>query len=195
MGTNQGIKYFAKLLWVLGAFACILIIATGCSKLKDNKSPDGAESPEETKYKNYDLNELRSLDFSCSHMSRTECFDFSIREQEGKISFSAWFHTEEGEEINLEDIPVDTQYMDEIKGIVGDYSLNNVKIEPESKKTKKTKDDSIIVHDATTYNFDLYWKDGTVSKMGYPGSAREEIETFLKNLAKTYEKKEDGFGK
>lgn len=189
MGANRGVKHFVKFLWVLGAFACIFFIATGNSDLKDNESPDGGESPGEIKYKKYDLDELESLYISCSHMSKVECFDFSIREQEGKIPFSAWFYTEEADEIDLEDILVDPQYMEEIKAIVGEYGLNNVKIESEIKKNKKNKGDSIIIHDKTSYRFALYWKDGTASEMAYLGSGGEEIEVFLKNLAKIYAKK------
>ena len=186
MGANQGIKYLVKFLWILGALACISITATAYGKLKDSKSPDGDGSLKETKYKEYDPDELKSLHFSCNHMSQLECFNFSIREQEGKITFSAWFYPEEGEKIDLEDILVKPKYMEEIRGIVGDYGLNNVKIKSESKKNKV---DSIIVHDMTSYRFVLYWKDGAASEMGYPGSGGEAIEAFLKNLAKIYAKK------
>lgn len=166
-----------KIMIGVGIFLLIVGVFFGLWAIFDSRVRTSHNPPR----KDYKAEDLVGLSFSCNHMSRTECYSFSIGLKDEGLLFSADYMTEDGEEIKFEDRPIDVNHLEDLIEIASYHDFQNmVEREPSP----------VFVSDATSYSLYLYWNDGEYERIGHPRSGIGDLKDFFFALVEEDERSE-----
>ena len=84
-----------------------------------------------------------------SDMTRTSAYDYSIKVRESEVLFSCYYFDDDFNEISLEEISVDSSYMDKAREIAEKYGFTDLKYREPSIRD--------LAVDAPTYYLDIYF--------------------------------------
>jgi len=119
--------------------------------------------------------DIITLYMGYNHMTRFCPYDYVLRDKGGEVLFSCFYYDDENEEVNIEDVPVDREYMDRAKEIVKKYGFVHMRYrEPGIRDS--------MISDAPMYSLTMYWPEGKSLRLNYwPGGA-EELEQIFEEL-------------
>ena len=129
--------------------------------------------------------DIISIHMGYNHMTRFCPYSYSLRDKGGEILFSCFYYDEENEEVDIENVPVDPEYMDRAREIVKKYGFSNMRYREPSAIDK-------MVSDAPMYSLSMYWAEGRSLRLNYwPGGA-EELEQIFEELRDAQKYNEEG---
>lgn len=144
----------------------MLFSAGGCSGADPSPAPDAS---------------LVWLGYSCSHMDFSECFSFSISEEEGEVLLDAscfsYSGEESGQRIEFSDVSVPAEEMERLRGLAETYDLAEIL------RQNKPKEDGIFICDETIYSLCAEWSDGTYLQADSAGELKDSLREFFFTLA------------
>ncbi len=131
--------------------------------------------------------DITSVSVGCySGMNRYSYYSFELALVDDEVLFSChyYYYTKDAahEEVTLEDVPVDAEYMAKMREMVEEHGFLDM----------KPKEPKVFVHDAQIYALELQWpvqkRGRTVSESlrmtGYsPVSGADDVEKFLREIA------------
>lgn len=121
---------------------------------------------------------LMSVSCSCSHMARTECFNFTLGEEEGRILFDCWLPTQRGD-IVFEGKEVEREDMETLRLLAREHDL--LGRAAETREDSKGPSIDSITLDKTTCSLSARWSDGTT--LSSRSQAPDALEAFFRKLA------------
>ena len=121
---------------------------------------------------------LMELAYSRNHMMRTECFRFTLDEEDGQVLFDCWLPAQRGD-IVFERREVERSDMEALRLLALEHDLLGLA----ERNGNGSKDLSAgpFVRDQTTYSLSARWSDGTT--LSSRSSAPDAVEAFFRKLA------------
>jgi len=126
-----------------------------------------------------------SMSISYVHMTRTSAYGYTLEEKDGQVLFSCHYFTDDGEEVVIEEAPVDAKYMDEMRALVEKYGFLNMKYKEPSLMEQQ-------IRDAPMYTLELGWpqivNDRTYKdyvRLNYFPTGTEEVQKLFWEIAGT----------
>jgi hypothetical protein len=101
---------------------------------------------------------------------------FELREENGQVLFSCHFGKMSRQEMALEKVPVDPQYMRRLRDMAKRHGFTRMREKDLSKRP--------FVHDAPMYEMAMYWPDNKRLRLNY-WPAHAELERFFWEIADT----------
>ena len=160
-------------LMLLIAGAAALLAAGGFFLWKKEKPASPVQA--------YDHGQAVSVRFSQGHMVRTECFQFSLEEKEGKCVLSGDFFDEQEENIVLEHQEVPAKTMEDLHSLLKEENVPEF-LEHYSSRKKP------FARDETIFEIEIRWEDGTVSSADSHGSFGPALRGFFEEVCLKYQK-------
>lgn len=120
---------------------------------------------------------LTRLSYSCSHMAQTECFNFILGEEEGRVLFDCQLSTQR-EDIVFKGREVERSDMEALRLLALEHDLLGL-----AEKTRRGLKDFFtgpLIRDKTTYSLFARWSDGTT--LSSRSEAPEALEAFFRKL-------------
>ena len=116
------------------------------------------------------------LSINYSHMSMTSALSFSLEEKGSEVLFSCNFFSEM-EEITLDRVPADPEYMQRLREIAKRHNFANMK--------ERSNEDESFIRDAPMYSMTMDWPGWKSLRLNYwPGGG--EVEKLFWEIAEVY---------
>ena len=96
--------------------------------------------------------EMISLSIGYTDMVRISAYNYKLREKDGEVFFSCYFFTEDDyEEIDINDLPINSKYMLEMRDLVKKYGFTNM----EPREDEHFDGEILFVADAPMYSLTM----------------------------------------
>ena len=122
--------------------------------------------------------DISALYYDYVHASDHERLNFSLRGDNEKYLFSARYFTKDRERIVLSEKPVDVEYVREMRELIKELGILDVKGNP----LRETSESTPYPY-ARLY---LYWPDMKILRLDESAPGGEELEKFFRDLAQIY---------
>ena len=121
-----------------------------------------------------------ALGFSCSSMSMTDSYSFSLKRADGKILFNAnWYSYDLEKQIDFENNEVSEEKMERLLEIIKKHNL----VEFVGKYRLKNQKSIFTVLDGTNHYLTLKMSDGSEKQIDTAGAACTDLYAFFTELA------------
>jgi len=152
------------------------VLLSGCGTAEPQPEPGVPGAPEE----------IISLSISHSHMSRFSAYWFVLKEKDGEILFSGNYFDFDNdyEEIGIDDVPVDSEYMYRLRETVGNFGLVHYKYREPGIIDK-------MISDAPMDSLSMRWPDGKSLNLNYRTAGTDEVEQIFRELAEALKYNQD----